>query len=106
MFDNTPHWIELFVGLVVWIGASARLTRLATQDSFPPVAALRAWWDKVTNDNDWSLLAHCHWCLAPWIVLVLGVWGYLTELGPAWWILTVWMTASYAASWAVHHDED
>lgn len=106
MFTNLPHWFLIPAALAVWVGASARLTRLATQDSFPPAAAIRAWWDKVTRDNEWSLLAHCHWCLAPWITLILGVWGYATNLHWSWWIICTWMTASYAVSWLVHHDED
>lgn len=106
MFADLPGWFLIPAALIVWMGASARLTRMATQDSFPPAAALRVWWDKITKDSEWSLLAHCHWCLAPWIVAVLGVWGYFSGLHWSWWVLCVWMTGAYVSSWLVHHDED
>lgn len=94
------------LAVLVWIGSSARLTRLLTQDSFPPVVRVRMAWDVKTEGSPWNDLAHCHWCLAPWVVAVMGAWGYFTSLHWSWWVASVWLTVAYATSWTVHHDED
>lgn len=94
------------LAVLVCLGASARLTRLVTQDTFPPVVAVREWWDARTEESGWNSLAHCHWCLAPWVTLVVGVVGWFTGPHWIWWGLTAWLTISYAASWIVHKDED
>lgn len=105
--------ITLLIAAAVITVAAARLTRLVTQDSYPPVAWVRAKWDDLTEDSDWNILLHCHWCLAPWIVLPMMVLGYFAlhghrpEFHP-WhlvWLFALWMALSYVASWIVNNDE-
>ena len=108
--------MTLLVGLVVSVlvvVTAARLTRLLTQDAYPPTAWLRSKWDGWTEGSDWNMLLHCHWCLAPWMVLPLLVaarFALADHLPPfhPWqllWMFMLWLTLSYAASWVVNNDE-
>jgi len=103
--------IALLVAAAVVVMAAARLTRLVTQDSYPPAAWLRARWDDWTEESDWNVLLHCHWCFAPWVVLPLLVGAYFAlDLPPFhWshllWLFLSWMAMSYVASWIVNNDE-
>lgn len=90
---------------IVGVFSIGRLTRLATQDTFPPSVWLRMKWDQITNDGPWSALAHCHWCLSVWITPAILLWGWLSELHWSWWIFNGWMAASYAAAMVVERDE-
>lgn len=98
--------ITLALAVSVWLISSARLTRLITQDPFPPVAWLRIKWDAATEDSEWNDLAHCHWCASPWVVAVMGAWGYFTDLHWTWWVISIWLSISYLAAIIVHRDED
>lgn len=90
---------------IVGVMSVARLTRLLTQDSFPPAVWVRLRWDELTNENAWSTLFHCHFCLAPWLAAPILLWGWLTDLQTAWWLFNGWLAASYAASMVVERDE-
>lgn len=90
---------------VVGVLSTARITRLVTQDSFPPAARLRIWWDNRTKDNAWAPLIRCHWCFAPWAGAVILAWAALTDLQPAWWYVNGWLAGSYVASMVVERDE-
>lgn len=93
------------VAVVVGLLSSARLTRLITQDSFPPAAWLRTKWDELTNDGDWSTLFHCHWCMGLWMVIPIGGWALLSDLHSWWWLFNGWMAAGYVVSMIVERDE-
>lgn len=97
--------IPVALAVVVGILSAARLTRLLTQDSFPPAAWLRMKWDELTDDGPWSTLAHCHWCMGPWMVLPVGLWAWLSELHVSWWVFNVWLAAGYVVSMIVERDE-
>lgn len=97
--------ISVLAAVIVGTVSVARLTRLITQDSFPPSAWLRAKWDEVTGDGSWSVLAHCHWCLSVWITPAILLWGWLSDLHVAWWLFNGWMAASYVAAMIVERDE-
>lgn len=97
--------IGLFAAVVVGTLSVARLTRLITQDSFPPVVAIRMKWDERTEESGWNTLFHCHWCMAPWLTLPIGLWGYLSNLHISWWLFNGWLAAAYVASMIVHFDE-
>lgn len=98
---------EIVVLAAVIIGtlSAARLTRLITQDSFPPAVWLRIKWDTLTDDSGWNVLFHCHWCMAPWMVLPIGVWGWLSDLHISWWVFNLWLAVAYIASMIVERDE-
>lgn len=98
---------EIVVLAAVIIGtlSAARLTRLLTQDTFPPAVWLRIKWDDLTHGSGWNTLLHCHWCLAPWMVLPVGLWGWLSDLHASWWIFNLWLAISYIAAMVVERDE-
>lgn len=97
-------WLLLAAAAVGILGA-ARLTRLITADKFPPAAWVRATWDRITRDGDWSLLAHCHWCLGPWMTLLALGTAFIGPLHPVWWLFWGWLAASYLTSMIVERDE-
>ena len=90
---------------VLGVLSTARLTRLVTQDTFPPIVWFRMKWDDLTDDGPWSKLVHCHWCMAPWLTIPVGLWGWLTNLQTAWWVFNGWLAAAYVASMIVERDE-
>ena len=66
--------VEIFwtvAAFAVGVLSAARLTRLVMHDSFPPAVWFRIKWDDVTEDNGWNPLFHCHWCLSPWMTLII-----------------------------------
>lgn len=94
------------LAIIVFVLATARLTRLLVNDEFPPSVWLRIKWDTITKDGSWSKLVHCPWCAAPYIAAILLAWGVLSGLHWSWWVFCGWLAGSYAASWIVFHDED
>jgi len=106
---DVPDWFVIIAAVAVGVLGSARVVRLITADKFPPVVRFRIWWDAHTErtpGEGWNLLAHCLWCLAPWVVAADLAWALLSDLQAAWWVVNGWMAASYVASWLVFHDED
>lgn len=98
--------ILTFLGaLVVGLLSVARLARLIAQDSFPPSIWLRMTWDKITDDGNWSVLIHCHWCLTPWLVIPIGAWAWLSDFHVSWWVFNGWLAASYLSAMIVERDE-
>lgn len=107
----TPDLIlPLILTLLVAVLGTARVTRIATYDKFPPADKLRRWWVKKTLDTGWEDLATCIWCAGPWLTLMCVVWflvGWLWVpwLLVAWWIFYTWMALSYLVSQYVYWDE-
>jgi len=97
--------VLVIAAVIVGTLSIARLTRLITQDTFPPAVWLRIKWDDATEGSGWNSLLHCHWCIAPWITLPIGLWGWLTNLQPAWWVFNAWLAVAYIASMIVERDE-
>jgi hypothetical protein len=93
------------LAVVVGILSAGRLTRLITQDTFPPAVWFRMKWDDWTDDTAWNPLFHCHWCLSPWLTLPIGLWGWLTDLHIAWWVFNGWLAAAYVVAMVVERDE-
>lgn len=97
-----------FAAVAVGILSTARLTRLVTRDSFPPSVWLRIKWDDLTEEgrfSSWNTLIHCHWCLAPWMGAIVGLWGYFSDLHASWWMFNLWLAAVYVSSMIVDRDE-
>lgn len=97
-------WLVV-AAVIVGVLSTARITRLVTQDDFPPSVRLRAWWDKVTNDGEWSKLVHCHWCFSPYAAWPVLATALIFDLHPAWWIVNGWLAGAYVASMVVERDE-
>jgi len=94
------------LALVALVLASGRITRLLVADEYPPSIWLRIKWDTITKDGPWALLAHCPWCLGPYIVGLNGLWGYLSNLHWTWWVVNAFFARGYIPAWVVFHDED
>lgn len=88
---------------LVLIGASARLTRLVVDDEWPPTEWAKGLYQRRAPEK-WLPLSTCAFCLAPWLTLALGAWGYLTGWQTAWWLFCGWLAAAYAASMLVVRD--
>lgn len=95
----------IFIALLLVVG-SARVARLIGFDTYPPVAWLRSKWDQYTSGSDWNSLVHCGYCSTPYLVAANLAWGYFTDWQSAWWIVNIWLAASYAAAMVVAYDGD
>ena len=88
--------------------SSARITRLATHDAFPPIVWLRLKYDDLTNDGDWSLLVHCQYCFGVWAAAFVVGWAYLSGLdgwwGEAWWWFNGFLSVAYMAAIMMSYD--
>jgi hypothetical protein len=103
------YWVAV---AIVTIISAARLTRLATVDKFPPVKAVRNWYEDKTDGSDWQWLTLCGYCFSFWETLIIVTWGLLAgvyappERGDmyddiafsVWWIFNATFAASYAAA--------
>lgn len=107
--------IVLLVTALVGVLSVARLARLATHDSFPPVQAIREWYvNRSVGHSTWADLATCPFCAAPWLALPIGGWavavqawevdGVWTAEG-AWWLFNGWLAVAYLAAMIVAYDE-
>jgi len=97
-------YFEIIAAAVVGVVSAARLTRLITQDTYPPVVWLRIKWANITNEGPWEKLATCPWCAAPYITAIILAWGLLTDFQVAWWVFNGWLAAAYLASMVVVRD--
>lgn len=104
----TPTELLVYaVAFLVGSVATARLVRLWTQDSFPPVAWLRTRFVALVGpDSEWAVLAECPWCASMWITLPNVVYAWLSDLHWSWWAINLTLAATYVAAWIVVHDED
>lgn len=112
--NSTMYWIAVAIITVI---ASARLTRLAVYDHFPPVMWLRNKYLDATDGSGWQLLGLCGYCSSFWATLVVVVWADLSGVfegwtgdpniwASAWWFLMGTLAASYLAASFVANDGD
>lgn len=99
----TFHWIAVAVVVVL---SSARLTRLATFDKFPPVVWLRDHYEDLTDGTGWQLLAFCGYCASFWMTGLVVLSGYFSDWHPAWWLVNGTLAASYLAATYMSYDGD
>jgi hypothetical protein len=97
-------WIAA-AAIPVGIVAAARLTRLVTKDHWPPMSFVRRKYVELTQDTEWSVLAECPFCVAPYVVAADLAWAMKSELDKPWWVFNGWLAASYAASLIVVRDD-
>jgi hypothetical protein len=100
-----PRDVVVAAAASVGVVAAARLTRLVTKDHWPPMAAVRRKYVELTGDSDWSVLAECPFCVAPYVVAADLAWAVGSDLDKKWWMVNGWLAASYAASWIVVRDD-
>lgn len=100
--------VEILLWIIAFVVGSlsaGRITRLLTQDSFPPAVWLRVKWDDKTDGNSWNVLMHCHWCLSVWVTAPIGLWAWLSNLHTSWWVFNGILAATYVAAMIVERDE-
>lgn len=73
--SNEFYWVAVALTTIV---SAARLTRLATVDKFPPVKAVREWYENKTDGSDWQWLTLCGYCFSFWATSLIVGWGYLS----------------------------
>lgn len=91
---------------LVSVFSAARITRLVTYDAFPPSAWVRAKFDDLTNENDWSLLVHCGYCFSFWATIAVVLSGYFSGWHTAWWLTNSILGGSYLAAIVMAADKD
>ena len=80
-----PRDVVVAAAASVGVVAAARLTRLVTKDHWPPMAWARRKYVEVTGDSEWSVLAECPFCVAPYVVAAED----LTRLAAGWHLVAV-----------------
>jgi len=100
--DAGAGWI--IAGVLVSVLATARLTRLAVYDSWPPAAWLRNRWIAAFNRSAWSELAVCPYCASPYIGLAVVGAGWLSGFHWVWWAVCGWLSVVYLAGMLVAWD--
>src|SRR3954463_8400617 len=98
---------EVVVGAAGGVGVlgAARLTGLITKDPWPPMSFARRKYVELTEGTEWSVLAECPFCVAPYVVAADLAWAVRSDLGRRWWLVNGWLAASYAASLIVVRDD-
>ena len=97
--------LTLIAAAGVGVVAAARATRLVTKDHWPPMAFVRRKYVEATAGTEWSVLAECPFCVAPYVVAADLAWALRSDLDKKWWIANGWFAAAYAASWIVVRDD-
>jgi hypothetical protein len=109
---------QVVAAVVVGVVSTARLTRLLLHDAWPPARAFRHfWWNRTAGRGGWragwGVLfvgeepddPGCPFCLAPWLGLVVLLWGYWSGPDLWWWLFNGWLAGSYVAPMVVLRDE-
>lgn len=103
----------IVVAAIVATLSAARITRLFTQDVYPPVARLRAWWeDRVERsrfDDEWATLATCPYCAGFWVSGLVAGTAWLSvwltgDIHWTWWVVNSVFALAYAAAMVVVRD--
>jgi len=97
--------LTIAAAAAVGVVAAARATRLVTKDHWPPMAFVRNKYVEKTEGTEWSVLAECPFCVAPYVVAADLAWALKSDLDKKWWIANGWFAAAYAASWIVVRDD-
>ncbi len=97
--------LTIAAAAAVGVVAAARATRLVTKDHWPPMSFVRRKYTEFTEGTEWSVLAECPFCVAPYVVAADLAWALRSDLDAKWWIANGWFAASYAASLIVVRDD-
>lgn len=111
------YWVAVILTTII---SASRFTRLATVDKFPPVKAVRFWYEDKTEGSDWQWLTLCGYCFsfwATWPIVAWGlyagvyaapdgtVWGEPDNLGfLSWWTINGIMAMAYLAGVFMAYD--
>lgn len=107
------YWVAVVATTII---STSRLTRLVTVDKFPPVKAIREWYENKTDGSDWQWLTLCGYCFSFWAALgvvisglLCGVYdsaprGYDDVSFTSWWIFNGIFAAAYLAGVFMAYD--
>jgi hypothetical protein len=108
------YWVAVVLTTVI---SASRFTRLATVDKFPPVKAIRNWYEDKTDGSDWQWLTLCGYCFSFWATWPIVVWGLLAGVYAApetnryddiaftaWWIFNGVFAMTYLAGVFMAYD--
>jgi hypothetical protein len=101
------QWVAV---AIITILSAARVTRLLTFDTFPPIKWVRdefiEWTDKTPMRRSWQLLAYCGYCMSFWVTVAIVLWGYYSHWNTVWLLVNAVFGASYVAAIIMVHDGD
>lgn len=100
---------EWIAAVLVGVISVARTARLLIFDDFPPMVYLRARFLALfSEDNSWSKIAECPFCLSPYLSTGMFVWAYLAyshgDIHWTWWVVNGIWAGSYLAAILVVYD--
>lgn len=107
------YWVAVVATTII---SASRFTRLATVDKFPPVKAVRDWYEDKTDGSGWQWLTLCGYCFSFWATWPIIMWGLFagvytsdTTVDPTvaqavWWIVNGIMAATYLAGVFMAYD--
>lgn len=95
---------QIVLAVLVALFGTARLTRIAVFDDYPPAEWVRSHWIALVGAR-WGKLMTCIWCGQPYIAAVCLAWGYFSDLHWSWWAFWGWMALSQAGSTLLSYDE-
>jgi hypothetical protein len=107
---TTVQMFHLYCAILVGIVSVARTARFLIFDDFPPMMWLRTrFLARFEEDNAWSKIAECPFCLTPYLAAGMLAWGWLAWNGhglhPTWWVINGIWAASYVAAIVVSYDQ-
>jgi hypothetical protein len=99
------HW-DWVVATLVGVVSVARTARLLIYDEFPPMLWLRVRFLALfADDNKWSKIAECQYCITPYLAAGMLAWAWASDLNPWWWIINGVWAGSYVAAILVSYDQ-
>ena len=99
------HW-DWVVAVLVGVVSVARTARLLIYDDFPPMVWLRVrFLARFDDDNSWSKIAECQYCITPYLAAGMLGWAWLSDLNGWWWIINGVWAGSYVAAILVSYDQ-
>lgn len=98
-------YVQWAAATIITIIAVARITKLITEDNWPPAQWARdKWFDLFAPESAWRELVICPFCAAPYIAAIDLTVAYFTNMHPLWWAFNIWLTVSYLAAIVVSRD--
>lgn len=93
------------VMLIIGIISTARVARLITHDTFPPMEWARP--RIAAKLGKWQDLVVCPFCLAPYLMAAqMGLWWWAHETNIWWWVMpNLWAAAMYVSAIVVAYDQ-
>lgn len=98
-------YMQYAVAAIVTVIAVARVTKLITEDTWPPAQWGRdRWFDMFGPTSGWRELVICPFCTAPYVAAIDLAVAYFTDMHPIWWAVNIWLAVSYLAAIVVARD--